>query len=286
MTALVSRSRRALLRQAAPSVFATTWVVVALSVSMLTVGYFVAGSTPSPRALLFATLIPAVLVPLFHLPQVIAHIRLKDMQRELEQLASFDSLTGLLNRRVFFSRADAILAATDASERPVGVLMADVDHFKAINDQHGHLFGDDAIRAVASTLVDAVADATQADSGQRLIARFGGEEFVVLIEGVGRERLLAIAESVRNDIAKYLPLHLAAPLTATISIGATVRDAGQDIDTVLRAADAALYDAKRAGRNCVRYGSVHEARGHDAATLVPEIPAGPVRARKRAADAA
>jgi diguanylate cyclase (GGDEF)-like protein len=176
--------------------------------------------------------------------------------RHLEVAANIDGKTGLLNAAAWHAQAERALRRGSRPEGPRGVLVLDLDHFKAVNDTHGHLAGDHVLTAVAGALRAEVRD-------RDLVGRFGGEEFVVMLsglEGGGSMELEAVAERIRRRVAD-LRVEIPTPdgpLTVTglsVSVGAAVAPAeGTDLRTLLQIADAALYDAKRAGRNTVRMG--------------------------------
>jgi diguanylate cyclase (GGDEF)-like protein len=177
--------------------------------------------------------------------------------RHLEEAANIDSKTGLLNASAWHARAERALARDSGTNGPRGVLVLDLDHFKAVNDTHGHLAGDQVLAAVAAALRAEVRD-------RDLVGRFGGEEFVVLLSGPGAgetAELDTVAERIRRRVADLrVEIPTAdGPLTVsglTVSIGGAVTPAeGTDLRTLLQTADAALYAAKRAGRNVVRMGT-------------------------------
>ncbi len=163
--------------------------------------------------------------------------RLGTMQRDLVRLASFDPLTGLHNRRVFFERAE------DASRRcpMVTAIMIDIDHFKRINDVFGHDVGDQAITAVAQAI------ATEGAVSGRL----GGEEFALLFEGRTIEEGLVIAERLRTRMAALRFETAHGIMTLSCSFGVSERKQNESIDDLLKRADVALYAAKTGGRNRV-----------------------------------
>ncbi|GIJ69734.1 GGDEF domain-containing protein [Virgisporangium ochraceum] len=156
-----------------------------------------------------------------------------------------DPLTGLYTRRFFGPALSDEITRAGRSRVPVALLLLDVDHFKRINDGYGHPVGDAVLRAVAARL------ATLCRSGD-IVARYGGEEFAVLLPGVGPDRLAEVAERIRASMTGPIPLADGREVLVTVSIGtATVPvDAGSPEDLV-RLADAALYSAKRGGRNRV-----------------------------------
>jgi diguanylate cyclase (GGDEF)-like protein len=163
--------------------------------------------------------------------------------RAAEEQASTDALTGLPNRR-YFDEFCGLLARRRRSDDAVGVLMIDIDRFKDLNDRHGHAIGDEVLRAVAGAIVAAVRE-------DDVPARFGGEEFVVLLRNPSRGVAIDVGERVRHMVSA-LELREFGVETVTVSVGvavATMPD--QPIDQLVAKADAALYRAKRAGRDRV-----------------------------------
>jgi diguanylate cyclase (GGDEF)-like protein len=178
------------------------------------------------------------------------------MVRHLEEAANLDGKTGLLNAAAWHAQAERALRRS-RTDGPRGVLVLDLDHFKAVNDTHGHLAGDHVLVAVADALRAEVRDSD-------LVGRFGGEEFVVLLDGAGTggaAGLETVAERIRRRVAD-LRVEIPTPdgpLTVSglsVSIGGAVAPAeGAELRTLLQVADTALYAAKRAGRNVVRMGT-------------------------------
>jgi diguanylate cyclase (GGDEF)-like protein len=172
------------------------------------------------------------------------------MAARLRGLADSDPLTGLSNRRYFEQRAAQIITAAQCDGRGIAVLMIDVDHFKRINDTYGHPVGDEVLKAVATRCQGAMRE-------HDLLARFGGEEFVVLLATSDNDEVGLVAERVREAIARA-PIHVVdVAIDVSVSIGGATRHAagGDDrhlLQTLVTRADSALYDAKRSGRNCVR----------------------------------
>jgi diguanylate cyclase (GGDEF)-like protein len=176
--------------------------------------------------------------------------------RHLEEAANLDGKTGLLNAAAWHAQAERALRRS-RPDGPRGVLVLDLDHFKAVNDTHGHLAGDHVLVAVADALRAEVRDSD-------LVGRFGGEEFVVLLDGAGTggaAGLETVAERIRRRVAD-LRVEIPTPdgpLTVSglsVSIGGAVAPAeGAELRTLLQVADTALYAAKRAGRNVVRLGT-------------------------------
>ncbi|MEJ2408395.1 MAG: diguanylate cyclase [Novosphingobium sp.] len=179
----------------------------------------------------------------------LANLRLRE---RLQDMAMADPLTGLSNRRHFNDQLEVTLAEAERHNRPVSFLMIDIDHFKRINDTFGHEAGDTVLREVGDALRQSTREETQ-------VFRYGGEEFLVMLPGVGREQAMARAETIRARIAA---LHIShhgediGPVTASVGV-ATTPDHGP-ASTLLRTADAALYRAKALGRNRVVEAGSHE----------------------------
>ena len=165
---------------------------------------------------------------------------------ELDRLAHFNSLTGLLNRRAFDKVAAGALATPASLGRPAAALMCDLDHFKRINDRLGHEFGDAALRHVANILREA------AGQDNIVVARVGGEEFTLLLTDVMRADAFVFAEKLCMSIAERPIEWAGAKATITMSIGLAATPSWQgQVSPLLARADAALYKAKQAGRNRV-----------------------------------
>ncbi len=165
---------------------------------------------------------------------------------ELLRLSTTDSLTQLANRRRFDRLLDEEIRRARRSGRPLSVLLADIDHFKRVNDSYGHPFGDECLRQVAAVL------AAHCQRAGDVAARYGGEEFVVLLPGLDAGQAIALAESIRCTITQLQLQHGEQPVALTISLGvATLTPALVAPADLLAAADAALYQAKNGGRNRV-----------------------------------
>lgn len=215
-----------------------------------------AGMAPGfPTASFNALVWPAFVVTAFAQRQFDRLFRrLFVSQRELAGLARQDPLTGLGNRRDFMERAAVMHAAARRYGRELCVLMIDIDHFKRVNDSHGHAAGDDVLRHLAVVLSLQL-------RGTDLCGRIGGEEFVVLLVETGADGGLQVAERIRAATAAAAVPSEHAPhaLHITISVGvAALPDSADTLEELLRQADGALYRAKADGRNCVRLASHRE----------------------------
>jgi len=171
-----------------------------------------------------------------------------DVER-LRHLSETDPLTGLLNRRAFVGSAERQVAFARRYGRGLAVVVADIDHFKKVNDTHGHAAGDAVIKAVAARLQAAARDTD-------LVARFGGEEFVVLLMESDIAAATAYAERVRSIIQDNpVALEDSRTIPVTLSLGCTIlHGEDRDVQDAIDRADGALYAAKTSGRNRVRAG--------------------------------
>ncbi len=198
-------------------------------------------------------------------------LELREALALVERDAATDALTGQPNRRALdVLLAQQIEAANGNAGLPLSVLLLDIDHFKRINDVHGHGIGDDALRAFARRVQ------SQLREGD-VCARYGGEEFVVVLPDTPLPVALQVAERLRSAMAET-PLLKAPLLPVTVSIGAAQFEAGQSAAALLDLADQAAYAAKRAGRNQVRPLLAEVPPG---TALSPSVPAQRALARRR-----
>ncbi len=171
---------------------------------------------------------------------------LMDTNLQLQRLTNIDGLTGLSSRRYFNEYIETQWHTALRGQYPISMLMIDIDHFKQYNDHYGHLAGDEVLRNVAEALRQSCRRASD------VVARFGGEEFVVALPFTGQDELAQLAQSFPPIIeALHLP-HAASPVSpwVTISVGgASAVPLRQKFSMLIEAADKALYEAKRSGRN-------------------------------------
>jgi len=171
----------------------------------------------------------------------------------LARLLTTDHLTGVTNRAHFFEIAESEVARAQRHDRALSLVMVDADHFKRINDTAGHQAGDDVLKRIAD---EAKALLRSSDT----VARLGGEEFVLMLPSTTTAEAMVVAERLRVAVERARIDTAVGQWKATISLGvASLGDANPTLQDLLAAADRALYDAKRAGRNCVR-GGVAEAK--------------------------
>ena len=170
----------------------------------------------------------------------------KALERELHRLADTDTLTGLHNRRHFYELANKELARSRRVNAPLALLMIDIDHFKKINDAHGHAMGDAVLQHLARTMKSVVRD-------MDVVARLGGEEFAILLPHTSSAQAAELAQRMRQKIAsESTPNPQGADVNFTVSIGVDEwREGDTDLDGLIRRCDIAMYQAKNSGRNRV-----------------------------------
>lgn len=178
--------------------------------------------------------------------RIASNVEVLEQLRQLQDLAARDFLTGLFNRRHFFARGRQLVSEAREMGLPISVAILDIDHFKRLNDRHGHDGGDKALTAVARTL------GVMAERGFNLLARIGGEEFAIIFPGADLDEAERLCGDIRAAIAGA-PLVIngdTLPLTVSIGVAALAPDAM--LETCLGQADEALYVAKQDGRDRVR----------------------------------
>ncbi len=170
--------------------------------------------------------------------------------KELRQRSTTDALTGIANRRMFDELSMREWRRCERIKKPLSLVMADVDHFKAFNDQYGHQAGDICLRSVAAQVARAAPRPTD------LAARYGGEEFVLVLGETDAEGARYVAEKIREYVAELGVAHVTPAQRVTISCGTAtvVPQSGLSLNELLRSADRALYQAKAEGRDRVVVG--------------------------------
>lgn len=185
------------------------------------------------------------------LMRVQAQLRLKEQRDKLrsaaqglQQLSATDELTGAYNRRHLLQRIREEFSESNRHERAMSFILFDIDHFKSVNDNYGHLAGD----AVLKNLAEVVRQSTRQED---VLARYGGEEFAILLPTTPREIAITLAERIRQSVASKPFAHENLTLQVTISLGVAgiPDDAVEDIEDLIEAADRRLYVAKNSGRN-------------------------------------
>ncbi len=169
---------------------------------------------------------------------------LSEANRRLFDLATTDTLTGCANRRHLVEHANQAIALAHRSGQPLALLIADLDHFKRINDTYGHVGGDKVLCATAQIYADHVRTSD-------VLARIGGEEFAVLMPGTEREGSQILAERLRHALAETVVDVEGRDVRVTTSIGLAMLERNENFESLFARADAALYTAKHGGRNKV-----------------------------------
>ena len=204
-----------------------------LDVVELCVGVLVAITSAVSLMLLLLALPPVVL------------LQRSLMHQQLQAAARTDAKTGLLNAAAWQREADTELSRAQRTHDPLALLLIDIDHFKRVNDTHGHLVGDQVLIGVATTLCNQLRD-------YDVVGRFGGEEFVVLLPGADTVEACRVAERLRGRVRRLAVPAEDGTVAVTISVGvALFRVHGSDLIELLAAADLALYRAKESGRDRV-----------------------------------
>lgn len=197
---------------------------------------------------LIAVIAAGFIAPIASYSNVSMAYRLQQANRRLKELSETDPLTETVNRRRFMEVAEQQLALAQRHSYPTSLLLLDLDHFKQINDQYGHAMGDRALVEITDVVR---AELRESDT----LARFGGEEFVVLLPHTAREGALAVAERIRGGARRHV-IHAqdaqeqTHPMTVTISIGGiTCETSTTPLDALVSRADTLLYQAKQSGRD-------------------------------------
>jgi diguanylate cyclase (GGDEF)-like protein len=175
-------------------------------------------------------------------------IQMLNMMNDMKYLSETDQLTGIPNRRVFDSRLQHAWEQAKRGSSQISICVADIDNFKKYNDVHGHLQGDMALKTVARAIQQSLKRSID------VAARWGGEEFSVLLEGTDSQGALLVAESIRENVGNaIIPCHVPEAEHVTISVGVNTLAPRQDsfIADFISGADMALYAAKRGGKNKV-----------------------------------
>ncbi len=186
-----------------------------------------------------ATLLALALAYQFHV--------LQEAKFRAEQLAQLDPLTGINNRRAFYDTTEPLWSTALRKERNVSVILMDIDMFKQINDTHGHAHGDKVLLAIAAMLMKLI---RQGD----VLARWGGEEFVVFLPETNIQEAVALAERLRAAIAGARIRHATGETAITASFGVAAKEVHHaTLDALISLADDYLYQSKQQGRNRVSY---------------------------------
>ena len=165
-------------------------------------------------------------------------------QKKLFESALRDGLTSTFNRRYFVDRLQSEIRFAVRHEKTLALLFVDIDYFKKINDEHGHLTGDQVLAGVARVMLSTI-------RAEDVLARYGGEEFAVICREIEADGALALGERLRVAVAQQRFEHAGKVIPVTVSVGIAAERKIEDAQAFIAAADAAMYEAKRAGRNRV-----------------------------------
>lgn len=235
------------------------WIWLAGATALAVPLYFVGDqigfphSTILSKALLWVFLV-SVLGYLSYVAGVISNLRLKvseknktlaSARKKVEELARHDTLTGVMNRRALMECLQSMIQNVRRKPFPFSVAFVDLDHFKQVNDSCGHRLGDDVLKIFANIFRESVRTTDH-------IARYGGDEFVVVLVDTTENAASVVLERMRENVARYDWMALGLNLNLSTSIGIASFQPDDTIEKMLARADGALYAAKSAGRNCVR----------------------------------
>ncbi len=226
----------------------TVVVTIALTIASITISLIVtdlaltASGMPQvpPVAYYLAAGLPGTIAPVTIYPLLRVINRQRLMRMELERLVGTDMLTDLPNRRAFFNHAARMMGRPADADRPLVAMMIDMDRFKAVNDSSGHGAGDDLLIRAAATIRDAV---SSVDASDWVVARIGGDEFAVLVEGLAPSAAARLADRLCREMRDN------GGAGMTVSVGVALRQPGMNIDGLLKDADDAVYRAKNNGRD-------------------------------------
>jgi diguanylate cyclase (GGDEF)-like protein len=180
----------------------------------------------------------------------IAHLALRGYQGRLETMAMRDKLTGAASRQVFDTLFDQALARSRRKQQPISLALIDIDHFKQVNDSYGHQCGDQVLKTVARIIKLHIRK-------EDVLCRWGGEEFLIMFTDCDQYHAMQRLEAIRQAIAAWT-FHSNEEFTVTVSAGVSELGAGESMTRLIDHADKALYQAKRAGRNCCRFAEKDE----------------------------
>ncbi len=222
------------------------FTVATVAASVMTLGfvtYLVTGTVDVGVGLLVAVLVPAMVVPVAGYWHISLAERLREANDKLRTLSETDPLTGTFNRRRFLQVAEQQLTLARRHCFPTSVLIIDFDHFKSINDRFGHVTGDRVLKEAAAVMQGALRDSDT-------LARFGGEEFIVLLPHTAREGAGLVAQRLLGALREHAFRHHDDPVPVTVSVGgATSETSDVPLDTLTSGADGMLYRAKQSGRD-------------------------------------
>jgi diguanylate cyclase (GGDEF)-like protein len=200
------------------------------------------GALAGIRRTLYVNLAVCLVVTL--LVVFITSVALTRYQKRMEEMATTDKLTGLLNRQTLDALFQQAISLVRRGDKPLAVVLADIDHFKTINDRNGHLVGDEVLKRIAVCL-------RQSLRTSDTVCRWGGEEFLMILNGCDADAGIALAEKLRVALEGDPELRALVPNGVTASFGVAQLTSDESVESLVGRADKALYQAKLTGRNCV-----------------------------------
>lgn len=226
----------------------TGWVVTLGYIALVIFGNAHLSQPYSPNAVATASLAMLYFAISFHAytDRSLSYFkRMRDFNLQLQDLASHDPLTGVMNARAYYANCDQLIRLSQRDNQIFSVLFVDLDHFKRINDTYGHAAGDHVLRTVAHVILTSV-------RGSDVVGRIGGEEFSVFLPNTDLAGAIALAEKLRAAIEDCHPTLDDVRLTVTASIGVASKSfRDQSMVSIQQSADLAMYEAKKQGRNRV-----------------------------------
>lgn len=219
----------------------------ALLANAMAAAFFLAGGYERLDTTIYVTTINVVTVGTPYGIFLVSWIhRLKRMAHELDTAFRKDGMTGLSTRHEFYLRVEHLIKTSNPAFSAGAILYIDVDHFKAINDKHGHALGDELLQELGVLIRDML-------GSRNLGARFGGEEFILFLPDADYGQAAWMANRILTDARKVSRRIDDQEISVTVSIGVSFHHPGQALEQVVNAADECLYQAKNQGRNCIVY---------------------------------
>ncbi|MBI4762968.1 MAG: GGDEF domain-containing protein [Chloroflexi bacterium] len=223
---------------------AVTIASILISIILTTVLTILLSGGIATSSMIIATVVPTLIAPPFAYITLRLTYQLDLAEERLRQLAITDELTQAYNRRYFIEIATKVLAGTKRYGDSFAIIIFDIDDFKRINDTYGHAAGDQVLRMISEICTTHIRDSD-------IFARYGGEEFVILVQRCSPTDIVKFAERIRITLSQARVLYNQVEIQFTVSMGAGIFDSQTpDLDTILTRADAALYAAKKQGKNC------------------------------------
>jgi len=216
---------------------------ILISVLITLLSSIMLGNTPGVHGYSIAIVIPAIIASFAGYITLSLYFELEQSRQEIHTLANTDDLTQIFNRRCFFELAGRELERSRRNGHPLAIILFDIDDFKHVNDDHGHLAGDFVLQKTCQACKAIVRT-------YDIFARFGGEEFIFLLPDTNEARARAVADRLRNLISKLTVTYNDTKVQITVSVGMAIFDPKMDtLDDLINRADHALYRAKNMGKN-------------------------------------